>query len=117
MHAADGRVLSAIYGEKLNTASELAERLRIGNSRLTPLVDRLVRQGLVSRAESGNDRRVRRIELTEAGRTVAVQLLNLETQLHQELLSQFPDSERAALVETLQRLKLAMDEIRRSIEF
>ena len=115
LHAAEGRVLAAIHGEQLHTASELADRLRIGNSRLTPLIDRLAKKGLLTRAESGDDRRVRRLELTESGLSVAQRMQTFETHLHQQLLAKFPAGERPVLMDTLQHLKAAMDEIRTSI--
>jgi MarR family transcriptional regulator, transcriptional regulator for hemolysin len=117
LHAADGRVLTAISTEGLETATALAERLGIGNSRLTPLIDRLEKKGFVARAEAEGDRRVRQLTLTESGRTVAARVQSFETHLHQELLSRFPEAERAQLLETLRHLKTAMDEIRQSIEF
>jgi DNA-binding MarR family transcriptional regulator len=47
---------------------ELARRTGVSLATLTGIVDRLVAQGLVTRGEDPDDRRVRRIELTPAGR-------------------------------------------------
>lgn len=50
------------------TMSELSRRLMVTNGNLTGLVDRLVREDLVSRAVSPNDRRTQIIRITPAGK-------------------------------------------------
>jgi len=62
------------------TVSRLAERLAITRGAVSHLVDRLVRQRLVTREESETDRRRKRLELTSAGR-------KLLTRLHQQRVS------------------------------
>ena len=47
--------------------SELAEELSFDASYITGLVDRLESRGLVQRLQSPDDRRVKRVALTEAG--------------------------------------------------
>jgi DNA-binding MarR family transcriptional regulator len=49
------------------SGQELAHNLGVGLGTVTGIVDRLVGHGLVSRREDPHDRRVRRVELTEAG--------------------------------------------------
>jgi len=48
--------------------SRLSEQLQVTSSNITGVVDRLERDGLVKRFRSGTDRRVKRIEMTAAGR-------------------------------------------------
>ncbi len=116
LHSADGRVLAALLCENVATSSAIAARLGIGNSRVTPLIDRLAKKGLVSRTEAGQDRRVRKLELTDAGRSVATKLHDFETELHENLLSRFPTAKRKELLDTLIELRAAMDSVRSSIE-
>jgi len=116
LHSADGRVLAAMLRENVITPSEVAEHLGIGNSRVTPLIDRLAKKGLVSRTESGQDRRVKQLTLTEAGRTVAERLHEFETELHENLLGHFPPAKRKDLLDSLHELRAAMDSVRSSIE-
>ena len=51
--------------------SELSERIRAQNSTVTGIIDRMVREGLVVRARSTEDRRVVMIKLTEKGARIA----------------------------------------------
>jgi len=48
--------------------SELSERLMVTNGNVTGLVERLAREGFVSRVIDEKDRRAARVHLTEAGR-------------------------------------------------
>lgn len=50
------------------TQTELGRALIMHRSNVTGLVDRLERRGLIVRREVPGDRRVKRVELTEAGR-------------------------------------------------
>ncbi len=56
------------------SGQELAAALGVGLGTVTGIVDRLVAQGLVSRHEDPNDRRVRRVRLTPAGTDLVEQI-------------------------------------------
>ncbi|MEV7013184.1 MarR family transcriptional regulator [Streptosporangium sp. NPDC051022] len=56
------------------SGQDLAHHLGVGLGTVTGIVDRLVGHGLVSRREDPNDRRVRRVELTSAGRALIDQI-------------------------------------------
>lgn len=51
--------------------SELSDKIRAQNSTVTGIIDRMEREGLVSRERSTEDRRVVHIRLTAKGRTLA----------------------------------------------
>ena len=51
--------------------SELSERIRAQNSTVTGIIDRMEREGLVTRERSKEDRRVVYIKLTSKGRELA----------------------------------------------
>jgi len=53
---------------------DLARSLGVGLGTVTGIIDRLIAQGLVARHEDPQDRRVRRAELTQAGRTLVQEL-------------------------------------------
>jgi MarR family multiple antibiotic resistance transcriptional regulator len=56
------------------TAANLAKRLNYDPGSMTRLLDRLQDKGLIQRTRLDDDRRCIRIELTEAGRSLAPQL-------------------------------------------
>lgn len=53
-----------------HSLSELSRQLMVTNGNLTPLIDRLVGDGLVERSPSVTDRRVQHVQLTTEGRRV-----------------------------------------------
>ncbi|MBX3226663.1 MAG: MarR family transcriptional regulator [Labilithrix sp.] len=54
--------------------SELSERIRAQNSTVTGIIDRMVREGLVTRERSKEDRRVVYIRLTAKGKKLAEEI-------------------------------------------
>src|SRR3954471_22881633 len=50
--------------------SDLSDRIRAQNSTVTGIIDRMEREGLVTRARSTEDRRVVKIKLTEKGQRI-----------------------------------------------
>jgi DNA-binding MarR family transcriptional regulator len=55
------------YMKRPLTMTELSKRLMVSNGNVTGVVDRLLRDGLVARLQSGDDRRVHLIKLTDQG--------------------------------------------------
>jgi DNA-binding MarR family transcriptional regulator len=62
-------VMLALWQDGAMAGSDLAARLRIGPSAVTPLIDRLEAGGFVARTRAP-DRRVVRVALTDAGRAL-----------------------------------------------
>lgn len=49
------------------SVTELAERMSLGNSAVSGIVDRMVKAGLITRQRSEQDRRIFRVALTDKG--------------------------------------------------
>jgi surfactin synthase thioesterase subunit/DNA-binding MarR family transcriptional regulator len=78
---------------------DLAQALGVRVGTVTGLVDRLVGQGLVHRYEDPQDRRVRRVELTDAGANLAKEINNVGLEPYRRTL-------RHLDTETLRSLEL-----------
>lgn len=63
-------VMLALWQEGALPVRGLAEQLQLGANAISPLVDHLEAEGLVTRVRSESDRRVVTVELTEAGRSL-----------------------------------------------
>ena len=88
---------------------EIAEYLGVGQSAVTPVVDRLEARGVVRRRRSEADRRVWLAELTEAGREVFAAESAAYERLAGQMLAPLDPDERRALVGLLERVRLATD--------
>jgi DNA-binding MarR family transcriptional regulator len=74
-------------------------------STVVSLVDRLERRGLLRRADDPDDRRKRRLFLTDAGKDFLAAAIPVVDQLSEELLARLSGTERETLTAAL--LKLA----------
>lgn len=88
---------------------EVAEYLGVGQSAVTPVVDRLEARGVVRRRRSEADRRVWLAELTEAGHEVFAAERTVYERLAAEMLAPLDPDERHALVGLLERVRAATD--------
>jgi DNA-binding MarR family transcriptional regulator len=112
---ADGRVLLVIAEGVVATPSHVAAELKLGRSRLTPLVESLVEKGLLERREEDRDRRVRRLMLTPQGQRIALQVTDFQREFHTSLLQKFNLGERGELLTVLQHLHDAIEDLRDTI--
>ncbi|MFF5207670.1 MarR family winged helix-turn-helix transcriptional regulator [Streptosporangium sp. NPDC000396] len=68
------KVIMTLSCQDSASGQDLAHHLGVGLGTVTGIVDRLVGHGLVTRREDPSDRRVRRVELTPAGRALVEQI-------------------------------------------
>ena len=85
-------------------ARRLGERLGIGPSAVTPLVDRLVQQQLVRRDADANDRRIIWIRPTARANAVRERVMEANRSLLAEVIAGLPARERVAVQAGLERL-------------
>ena len=89
------------------SGQDLAGHLGVGLATVTGIVDRLVAHGLVARREDPHDRRVRRAELTPAGRTLTQQIADAGLAEFRRLLHHLDTA-------TLRDLSVVMEKIQRA---
>lgn len=80
---------------------ELADRLGIAPSAMTPLVDRLVDRRLVQRRPDGDDRRIIWIEPTARGKALHARLMHMKADVSLRVLQQIPAAERRQVSRSL----------------
>jgi MarR family transcriptional regulator, organic hydroperoxide resistance regulator len=101
------RVLASLSGSKGETVTGLAEVCLLQQPTMTKLLDRMVRDGLVTRTQDARDRRVVRVALTERGGSLAEELITAARHHESTVLARFPEIEamnlKAALRNVLER--------------
>ena len=95
------RALVLLEGEPGMRAADLAQALAVSPSTATRLCDRLVRNGLVDREASTQDRREVCLSLTDAGGTAVRDGLTQRRRALSRLVAQIPDEDRASFVRSL----------------
>jgi DNA-binding MarR family transcriptional regulator len=96
----------------------IARELGVSLPTTSGLVDRLCREGLVTRAADDRDRRVVLVRLTTEGRSVIQRMLRLLSDLLTRLLADLTEGEQESLAQAVERvfaLSLAIREEERQL--
>jgi DNA-binding MarR family transcriptional regulator len=87
--------------------ADLADALGVSPSTATRMCDRLVRKGLITRARDDLDRREVNLNVTHAGRTTVMNVINRRRSEVCALLTSIPLGSRRQLVDALRLLSAA----------
>jgi DNA-binding MarR family transcriptional regulator len=105
------RVLFILRENEGLPARALAETLRVTPSTLTRIMDRLVRDNLVTREEDPDDRRLVRHYLSAAARETVEAIERQARERMDNVLSRLTREQREDLVEALTHLAAASEEV------
>jgi DNA-binding MarR family transcriptional regulator len=86
------------------TQIRVAELCSLDKTTMVVTLDELEKAGLAERLQSGTDRRVRIVSVTEAGQRVVAQADEIVADIYAGVLGALPDGEREAFVSGLLRL-------------
>lgn len=103
-------VLEALYHLGPLTLGDLADKLLVTGGNVTYVMDRLQREGLVSRRRCSTDRRVVWAELTEDGTQLIEHVFPSHAQFIDELMSELDMDERQTLRHLLKKLGKSIQE-------
>jgi MarR family transcriptional regulator for hemolysin len=95
-------ILNAVADVGSVSQSALANHVHLEGATITHHVDRLEAAGLVRRVLDPADRRVRRLELTEAGAELRERMLEAAIRLQTVVMAGLEPGEKAALVRCLE---------------
>lgn len=90
-------------------ASDLARAIVLTSGGMTPILDQLEQRGLILRQMDGQDRRARRISITEKGRSTVNRALEQQIARHRALNAVLTLEERETLSALLRKLLLAAE--------
>lgn len=94
-------ILMRLYHGAPGGISEIGDELGVTTAAVSQAVDRLVQLGLVARQEDAADRRVRRLEVTEAGRALIERAIEARCRWLESLAEQLTPEQRALIVSAL----------------
>ena len=90
---------------------DISERFDITNAAASQLVDKLVQGGLIQREEDPDDRRARRLNLTQKGRDLVQQGMKERYRWVDQLAGKLTTEQRAKVSEALQIMTKAAREM------
>ena len=94
----------AIGKAKTMTMNGLSDWMHLATSTMTRIVDNLVRDGYVERAQDPQDRRVVRVALTEKGEQLFEFIMKIYHEYHRKIVDNIPTGELHKVVESLKLL-------------
>jgi MarR family transcriptional regulator for hemolysin len=103
------QVLLLVRSEQWGTQSKLAEAMGVSGATVTHHLNGLEAQGLVRRWREDSNRRVQRVELTDAGAALFERLREVAVAHDARLRSQLSDEETKQLGELLDKLRAGLD--------
>lgn len=105
------QVLAELIGRESSamTVSDLARVVVLTSGAMTPLLDQLDERGLIHRQVDPDDRRARRIRITEKGRSLISRALDQQVTRHRALNAVLNAEERETLSALLRKLLIAVE--------
>jgi MarR family 2-MHQ and catechol resistance regulon transcriptional repressor len=100
----DFRVLEVLLHKGPLPVNTIGPKVFLTPGSISIAVDRLYEKGLVTRMESGTDRRVRVVDLTSKGRDLIATIFNVHAEEMEKLAQILKPTERIQLVNTLKSL-------------
>jgi MarR family transcriptional regulator, organic hydroperoxide resistance regulator len=87
---------------------ELADRLLVGRSNLSMLLPELEKRGLLMRLPDNDDMRIRRLHLTDAGRSLTQKGLALQVKIIENMMEALTPEECNAVGDCMRRISAHM---------
>ncbi len=100
----DFRVLEVLFHKGALPVNLIGPKVYLTPGSISTAVDRLHRQGLVSRCENGEDRRVRIVDLTAKGRKLIARVFKNHAEDMERMVQVLSPAERIQLVHALKKL-------------
>jgi DNA-binding MarR family transcriptional regulator len=98
-------VLSALDQSPVRTQAALADAIGADKTRIIPTLDELQQKGYIERRPDPDDRRVRLLEITPAGRDVKNAVQGEIQQAEERWLSELTAQERTVFLRALDRMR------------
>ena len=93
-----------------NNNKEIAERMHLSPSRLSRIMDGLVKKEYMTREIDKGDRRNMKLSLSRKGKILANKLNNEFVEVHAEILKGIEISKHESLIDTMGHLNIAVEE-------
>jgi DNA-binding MarR family transcriptional regulator len=104
-------LFSLYHGEPCGV-SAIGSQLGLSNAASSQLIDRLVLQGLIERAEDPTDRRAKCLTITSKGKALVEREINARTQWMEELTTKMTPEQQATVIAALTMLTNCASKIR-----
>ena len=112
---AELRCLTLFGEERYLTAKGIALKMNVVKSRVSKIIDGLIRKELIQRIKDPEDFRISLLSLTPAGHQKLTEINVFLKGLHRQVLSQMAPDQRQAMLTNLDMLKASMEAVKASM--
>jgi DNA-binding MarR family transcriptional regulator len=109
---AELRCLLQFQNERYLTPKAIAMRLNVVKSRVTKIIDGLLRKGMVQQSDDPEDSRIKLLKLTSKGERLVNEIISFRREMHQKVLDQFSLEQRSLILNGLSQLRRSMESVK-----
>lgn len=109
---AELRCLMLFEGERYLTAKGIAGKMCVVKSRVTKVIDGLVKKGLIQKVADPEDSRVSLLNLTPKGQKKLGEIKVFNDLIHKEVLVNMEPAQRKVMLMNLDMLKASMESVK-----
>lgn len=103
-------LLKKVRRDEGQTFQQMMEETGCSRNEVTAMVRRLLKQHLIQKGPASQDRRIRRLVLTEEGKDCLLRMESMEQELLYGLLNEFTLNEEKAILKFLVKLEMQLKE-------
>mgnify|MGYP000128145526 CR=1 FL=1 len=97
-------ILNCLWQKEFCTPKEIVQTLRLDNSTVSGVLDRMQKRGLINRVTDPSDRRSVQVIATEMGKSLREDVLQVIADLNEQILGDFSQENRSNLISCLQQI-------------
>jgi DNA-binding MarR family transcriptional regulator len=112
MPDAELRCLMLFGEERYLTPKGIALKMNVVRSRITKIIDGLIKKGLVHRIKDPEDSRISLLSLTSRGQSKLQEINRFLDDVHEQVLLKMPIEQRNTLLMNLDMLKSSMEAVK-----
>jgi DNA-binding MarR family transcriptional regulator len=109
---AELRCLSLFGKERYLTSTGIAQKMNLVKSRISKIVDGLIKKELIQRIKDPEDSRISLLSLTPLGQKKLHEIIEFLDEIHHSVLEQMAPEQRKTLLINLDLLKASMESVK-----
>ena len=109
---AEFRCLGLFVNERYLTAKSIAHKMNVVKSRVSKIIDGLIKKNLIQRVRDPEDSRIQLLSLTPDGQKKLDEINGFMEEVYGQVLSQMAPDQRQAMLTNLDILKASMEAVK-----
>jgi len=103
------RCIKILSKHKQLTVNQLARQMALTSSRITRIIDNLIKKQLVTRTGEQTDRRIFNLALSPKGERLSTEMIQSYTKIHEEILTNIPTEYQQPMIKILTQLNSSIE--------